>query len=191
MTEDKKTRNPEQEQERSEILEEFKDEQIAAEEEGVDIDTLLQELEETREQMLRVAADADNFKKRMERDKGKLLKYAGENILRELLTTVDNLDRALEQGGVEGGDPMQKLEGLLAGVDLTRKGLEAMLERFDVVPLDLVGQPFNPDEMDALTMEASDEVPANHVLREFAKGYMFKDRILRHAQVVVSSGPEK
>ena len=190
MTDDKKTRNPEQEQEAPEILEELEDE-TAAEEEGVDIDTLLQELEETREQMLRVAADADNFKKRMERDKEKLLKYAGENILRELLTTIDNLDRALEQGGVKGGDPMQKLEGLLAGVDLTRKGLEAMLERFDVAPLDTVGQPFNPDEMDALTMEASDEVPANHVLREFARGYTFKDRILRHAQVVVSSGPEK
>jgi molecular chaperone GrpE len=191
VTEDKKTSNPGQEKESPEILEELEDEQTAAEEEGVDIDTLLQELEETRGQMLRVAADADNFKKRMERDKEKLLKYAGENILRELLTTVDNLDRALEQGGIEGGDPMQKLEGLLAGVDLTRKGLEAMLVRFDVAPLDLVGQPFNPDEMDALTMEASDEVPANHVLREFAKGYTFKDRILRHAQVVVSSGPEK
>jgi len=193
VTEDKKTRyrNPEQEQESPEILEKLEDEQTAAEEEGVDIDTLLQELEETRGRMLRVAADADNFKKRMERDKEKLLKYAGENILRELLSTVDNLDRALEQGGIEDGNPMQRLEGLLAGVDLTRKGLEAMLERFDVVPLDLVGQPFNPDEMDALTMEASDEVPANHVLREFAKGYMFKDRILRHAQVVVSSGPEK
>ena len=191
MTEDKKIWKPEPEQENPEILDELADEQIAVEEEGVDIDTLLQELEETRGQMLRVAADADNFKKRMEREKEKLLKYAGENILRELLTTVDNLDRALELGGVGGGDPMQKLEGLLAGVDLTRKGLEAMLERFDVVPLDLVGQPFNPDEMDALTMEVSDEVPASHVLREFAKGYMFKDRILRHAQVVVSSGPEK
>jgi molecular chaperone GrpE len=191
VTEDKKTSNPEQEQESPEILEEFEDENTAVKEEGVDIDTLLQELEETRGQMLRVAADADNFKKRMERDKEKLLKYAGENILRELLTTVDNLDRALEQGGIEDGDPMQRLEGLLAGVDLTRKGLEAVLERFDVAPLDLAGEPFNPDEMDALTMEASDEVPANHVLREFAKGYTFKDRILRHAQVVVSSGPEK
>jgi molecular chaperone GrpE len=141
--------------------------------------------------MLRVAADADNFKKRMERDKDKMLKYAGENILRELLNTVDNLDRALEQGSVEGGDPMQKLEALLAGVDLTRKGLASMLERFDVTPLDAVGKPFNPDEMDALTMEASDEVPANHVLQEFAKGFKFKDRVLRHAQVVVSSGPKK
>jgi molecular chaperone GrpE len=141
--------------------------------------------------MLRVAADADNFKKRMERDKARLLKYAGENILKELLATVDNLDRALEQGRSEGGDPQQKLESLLAGVDLTRKGLASTLERFEVTPLDSVGKVFDPDEMDALTMEASEEVPANHVLQEFAKGYRFKDRVLRHAQVVVSSGPEK
>ena len=191
MTEDKKIQNPEQEQKDPDNIDELEVETNAVEEEEPDIETLLQELEDTRQQMLRVAADADNFKKRMERDKEKMLKYAGENILRELLTTVDNLDRALEQGGADGGDPMQKLEALLAGVDLTKKGLESMLERFDVTPLESAGQPFNPDEMDALTMEASEEVPANHVVREFAKGYKFKDRILRHAQVVVSSGPEK
>jgi molecular chaperone GrpE len=155
------------------------------------MESLLQELEETREQLLRVAADADNFKKRIERDKEKMLKYAGENILRELLNTVDNLDRALEQGEIEGGNPQQKLEALLSGIDLTRKGLASTLERFGVTPLESAGQPFNPDEMDALTMEPSDEVPANHVIREFARGYKFKDRVLRHAQVVVSSGPEK
>jgi molecular chaperone GrpE len=159
------------------------------EEEQPSVESLSQELEETRTQMLRIAADAENFKKRMERDKAKLLKYAGENILRELLSTVDNLDRALEQGAVEGGDPAQKLEALLAGVELTKKGLHTTLERFEVTSLDSVGQPFNPDEMDALTMEASDEIPNNHVITEFAKGYTFKDRVLRHAQVVVSSGP--
>ena len=191
MTEDKKIQNPEQEQKDPDNIDELEVETNTVEEEEPNIETLLQELEDTRQQMLRVAADADNFKKRMERDKEKMLKYAGENILRELLTTVDNLDRALEQGGSDGGDPMQKLEALLAGVDLTKKGLESMLERFDVIPLESAGQPFNPDEMDALTMEASEEVPANHVVREFAKGYKFKDRVLRHAQVVVSSGPEK
>jgi molecular chaperone GrpE len=191
VTEDKKIQNPEQEQKDPDNIDELEVETNTVEEEEPNIETLLQELEDTRQQMLRVAADADNFKKRMERDKEKMLKYAGENILRELLTTVDNLDRALEQGGSDGGDLMQKLEALLAGVDLTKKGLESMLERFDVIPLESAGQPFNPDEMDALTMEASEEVPANHVVREFAKGYKFKDRVLRHAQVVVSSGPEK
>ncbi|MGB5686641.1 MAG: nucleotide exchange factor GrpE [Candidatus Electrothrix sp.] len=164
-------------------------ETVTEEEDQATVETLSQELAEKRDQMLRIQADAENFKKRMERDKAKLLKYAGENILRELLSTVDNLDRALEQGAVEGGDPAQKLEALLAGVELTKKGLNTVLERFEVTPLDALGKPFNPDEMDALTMEASEEVPANHVVTEFAKGYTFKDRVLRHAQVVVSSGP--
>lgn len=178
----------EQEEAQEAPVEEAKKAQEAEEKEQVSVESLTQELEETRTKMLRIAADAENFKKRMERDKAKLLKYAGENILRELLSTVDNLDRALEQGGVEGGEPAQKLEALLAGVELTQKGLHTMLERFDVTPLDALGKPFNPDEMDALTMEASEEVPNNHVVTEFAKGYTFKDRVLRHAQVVVSSG---
>jgi len=189
VTEDTDIRNFREEQDAPENLEEL--ETGAIEEDVPDMESLLQELEETREQLLRVAADADNFKKRIERDKEKMLKYAGENILRELLNTVDNLDRALEQGEIEGGNPQQKLEALLSGIDLTRKGLASTLERFGVTPLESAGQPFNPDEMDALTMEPSDEVPANHVIREFARGYKFKDRVLRHAQVVVSSGPEK
>lgn len=150
---------------------------------------LQEELEVAEDKLLRVAAELENFKKRMEREKGKLLKYAGENILRELLTTLDNLDRAIEQGQADSGDASTKLESMLEGLDLTRKGLVGTLEKFGVEPLNAVGHEFNPDEHDALTMEASDEVPANHVLREFARGYRFKDRVLRHAQVVVSSGP--
>lgn len=168
--------------------------ELAAEEQGPDIAALTLELEELRtklDQTIRFAAEAENSKKRMEREQEKLRKYAGENILRELLTTADNLDRALEQGSVEGGDPEQKLAALMTGVELTKKGLETMLERFEVKAVDSVGQPFDAEQMDALTMEASEEIPANHVLREFAKGYLFKDRMLRHAQVVVSSGPAK
>lgn len=151
---------------------------------------LQEELDATKDKLLRVAAEFENFKKRMEREQSKLMKYAGENILRELLTTLDNLDRAIDQGKAEAGDASVKLESMLEGVDLTRKGLVGTLEKFGVEPLEAVGNEFNPDEQDALTMEASDTVPANHVLREFAKGYRFKDRVLRHAQVVVSSGPE-
>jgi len=160
----------------------------------VAVASLTKELEETRaklDQVTRFAAEAENSRKRMERDKEKLLKYAGENILRDLLNTADNLERAIEQGKVEGGDAEQKLAALLAGVELTKKGLDTMLERCGVTPVCSVGQPFNPDQMDALTMEASEELPANHVVKEFAKGYAFKDKVLRHAQVVVSSGPAK
>lgn len=157
-------------------------------EEAPDIATLQKELAEANDRMLRIAADAENFKKRMEREKEKISRYAGENILRELLPTVDNLERAIDQGRAESADVEQKLESLLEGIELTHKGLLTLLEKFEVFPIDSVGREFNPDEMDALTMENSDEVPANHVLNEFAKGYRFKDRVLRHAQVVVSSG---
>ena len=155
-----------------------------------EIETLRGDLAESRDQLMRIAAEFDNFKKRMERERDKLIKYAGENILRDLLATLDNLDRAVDQGSAPSEDNGKALQALLEGVVLTRKGLVATLERYGVEPLAAIGQPFNPDEHDALTMEASDEVPANHVLREFARGYRFKDRVLRHAQVVVSSGPQ-
>ena len=163
----------------------------AGEQQETEVETLQREMGETRDQLMRVAAEFDNFKKRMEREKSKLLKYAGENILRDLLVTLDNLDRAVEQGNAAAVDDAKNLESLVQGVELTRKGLVATLERYGVEPLTAVGLTFNPDEHDALTMEASEEVPANHVLREFAKGYRFRDRVLRHAQVVVSSGPAK
>jgi molecular chaperone GrpE len=164
-------------------------EEVGAQE--TEADLLQRQLDDTRDQLMRVAAEFDNYKKRMERERSKLLKYAGENILRDLLTTLDNLDRAVEQGSVGAEDDAKKLQAMLQGIELTRKGLVGTLERYGVEPLTAIGLGFNPDEHDALTMEASDEVPANHVLREFAKGYRFKDRVLRHAQVVVSSGPGK
>lgn len=152
-------------------------------------EALQEQLEETRDRLMRLAAEFENYKKRMERERSRLLKYAGENILRDLLATVDNIDRAVEQGSAAADDDSRKLVAMLEGLALTRKGLMATMERYGVEPLASVGQQFNPDEHDAMVMEPSDEVPANHVLQEFARGYRFKDRVLRHARVVVSSGP--
>lgn len=148
---------------------------------------LRQEADEYKDRLLRLAAEFENYKKRMERERESLLKYAGENILRELLATVDNLDRALEQGTSESGDAKNQLASLLQGVELTRKSLLAGLEKFGVSPVASVGQAFDPNVQEAMTMEASAEVPANHVVREFVKGYRFKDRLLRAAKVAVSA----
>jgi len=154
-----------------------------------EIESLRKEFESTRDKMLRIAAEAENFKKRMERERENLLKYAGENIFRELLTTLDNLDRAMEQAGGNTEDAQKKLNAMLEGLELTRKGLMATLEKFEVTPIECVGQEFNPNEHEAMTMEPSEEIPANHILNEFIKGYKFKDRLLRAAKVIVSSGP--
>ena len=141
-----------------------------------------------RDKLLRAAADFDNYKKRMERDRNAAMKYAGEQILRDILPVVDNLERALTQGVVPGVDVEANLAALMEGVQLTLKSLLTVLEKFEVKAVDSVGQPFDPNVHEALVMEPSDVVPASHVLNEFEKGYYYKDRLLRVAKVIVSSG---
>lgn len=146
------------------------------------------ESNDLRDKVLRVAAEFENYKKRMERERTAMLKYSGESIFRELLPVVDNLERAVEQGVVDGVEAEKNLEALLEGVALTLKSLRNTLEKFEVKVVESIGEPFDPAIQEALTMEASDTVPANHVSGEFEKGYHYKDRLLRAARVIVSSG---
>lgn len=150
-----------------------------------------EEIADLHDKMLRAAAENENFKKRVERERMASLKYAGESIFREILPVLDNLERAVGQGVIEGADAEKNLAALLEGVQLTLKSLIATLEKFEVKPIECVGQPFDPIHQEALTMDGSDTVPANHVLTEFEKGYYYKDRLLRAAKVIVSSGPKE
>lgn len=149
-----------------------------------------EELAALRDRMLRMAAESENFKKRMERERLAGLKYAGETIFREILPVVDNLERAIGQGVVEGAEAEKNLAALLSGVELTLKSLITTLEKFEVKSVESIGKPFDPQQQEALTMEASETMPANHVMLEYEKGYFYKDRLLRAAKVVVSSGPK-
>ncbi|MEJ2057245.1 MAG: nucleotide exchange factor GrpE [Desulfofustis sp.] len=146
------------------------------------------EAAEWQDQYLRAMAEFENYRKRMERERSMMLKYSGETIFRELLPVIDNLERAVEQGVVDGVDAEQNLRALLEGVALTLKSLRSTLEKFEVKPIDSIGQPFDPTVQEALSMEPSEEVPANHVVNEYEKGYHYKDRLLRAARVIVSSG---
>ncbi|MBW1790944.1 MAG: nucleotide exchange factor GrpE [Deltaproteobacteria bacterium] len=168
------------------------DEEVAAEEiseeaeEITELEKTQMELEETRDKLLRLAAEFENFKKRMERERGLALKYAEESIIKELLPAIDNLERALEQG-----KETHNAEDLLAGVELTHKGLLTTLEKFEVASMDCVGAPFDPNHHEALAMEETDEMDPNSVLKEFQKGYTYKDRLIRPAKVVVSKKAEE
>ncbi len=146
---------------------------------------------EQKDQMMRIAAEFDNYKKRMMREKTAALKYAGEPIFREILATVDNLERAVTQGQTEGIEAKQGLASLIEGVELTLKSLISSLEKFEVTPVSSVGEAFDPTNHEALTMEPSSTVPANHILQEFEKGYQYKDRLLRAAKVIVSAGDKE
>lgn len=173
-----------------EILEEgleLEDQEKSMEEQ---LQAALDESAELQDQVLRVAAEFENYKKRMERERSSMLKYAGESIFRELLPVVDNLERAIDLGVVDGADSEKNLAALVEGVQLTLKSLAGSLEKFEVKPIQSIGEPFDPNIQEALTMEASDVVPANHVISEFEKGYHYKDRLLRAARVIVSSGKE-
>ena len=141
-----------------------------------------------KDKVLRMAAEFDNYKKRIERERQSSLKYAGEFIFRELLPVVDNLERALKTGIVEGAAAEKNLAALNEGVQLTFKSMINTLEKFEVKPIESIGQPFNPSQHEALTMEESETIPASHVVNEFEKGYYYKDRLLRAAKVIVSSG---
>ncbi len=154
-------------------------------EEGKDMAAALEEvmnkLQESEDKVLRLAADFENTKKRLEREREISLKYAEENILKELLPGIDNIERAMDQG-----KEANNMESLLHGVELTRNGLLATLEKYGVKAIDSIGQPFDPNIHEALAMEETDEMEPNMVLREFQKGYLYKSRLLRPSKVVVS-----
>jgi molecular chaperone GrpE len=142
-----------------------------------------QKLQESEEKVLRLAAEFENTKKRLQREREISLKYAEENVLKELLPGIDNIDRAMEQG-----QDSNSMESLLEGIELTRKGLSATLEKFGVKAIESIGEPFDPNIHEAVAMEETEEIEPNRVLKEFQKGYLYKDRLLRAAKVIVSKG---
>lgn len=187
------TMDAQQDQNAEEAAEEAVEKETATMDDGaLDIEKQLtdaqEEVTDLKDKLLRLAADYENYKKRNERERATAMKYAGEHIFREFLPVIDNLERAVNQGQVEGNDVEKKLAGLLEGVQLTLQGLYKSLEKFEVTPIESEGKPFDPNKQEAMTMEPSDTVPANHVLTEFEKGYFYKDRLLRAAKVIVSSG---
>jgi molecular chaperone GrpE len=160
------------------------EEEIKQEEEGdmaAALEEAINKLQESEDKILRLAADFENSKKRLERERETSLKYAEENILKELLPGIDNIERAMDQG-----KEANSMESLLEGVELTRNGLLATLEKYGVKAIDSTGQPFDPNIHEALAMEESDEIEPNMVLREFQKGYFYKERLLRPSKVIVS-----
>jgi molecular chaperone GrpE len=150
-------------------------------------ETAEQESKQHYERLLRVSADFENFKKRSFREADEFRKYANELLLMELLSVVDNLERAIQSTSGEKNE----VGCVIEGVEMTLKALLKIFEKFSVKLIDAVGKPFDPNFHQAMMQEASDLHPENTVIREFQKGYMLHDRLLRPSMVVVSKGPDK
>ncbi len=139
------------------------------------------EAQENYDRALRLAAEMENLKKRLEREKADLLQFANENLIKELLPVVDNLELALEHGR-QADTPAPFLEG----IELVHQGFLKALARFGVTPLVAVGEPFDPAYHNAVMQEETQEVPDCTVLKELQKGYLLQNRLLRPAMVVVA-----
>lgn len=146
-----------------------------------------QELAEARDKYLRLAADFENSRRRAIKDREEAALYGHQNLVKELLASVDNLQRAIEHAQ-QSGEGSQ--EGLLEGVELVLRELLAALARHGVTPIEAVGQPFDPAVHEAMAQVEDASVPGNTVVQVFQVGYQLRGRLLRPARVVVSKPPQ-
>ena len=144
----------------------------------------LQEMNTKNNQLMRIAADFENYRRRQEKEKEDLIKFGGERVILNLLDVIDNFDRALQ---VE--IKPEEYKNFVQGIEMIRKQFHDGLNKSGVSSIDAVGQPFDPELHEAITSEASEEYPDQTVMMEFQKGYLLNGKVIRHSMVKVSSGP--
>jgi len=142
--------------------------------------------EETRDQLLRLRADFENSKKRMEREKMEAIKFANEVLLAEILPIVDNFDRAMTSLS-EGHDPEKVKEGL----KIAQGELHQILAEHGVEVVKAVGQPFNPQFHEAVAVTDSSEVEEGTIVDEIQRGYLLNGRLLRPSRVKIVQKSDK
>ena len=126
-------------------------------------------------------AEMENFKKRLTREKEEQVRYAAEQVLSDLLPTLDNLELALSYG--RSNDACKEM---LQGIEMTRKLFLDALDNHGLEQVGAVGEEFNPEIHEAMSREQRNDIPPGHVSQLFQTGYRLKGRLLRPAKVVVS-----
>ena len=147
-------------------------------------DARAREAAEAQERYLRTLADFENFRRRIGREREDWRRQAQEALLREILPALDNFDRALAAPPALGADPAFR-----TGVELIHRDFLAALERLGVRPFAAVGQPFDPARHEAVGRVERADVEDHTVVAEPLRGYLFQERVLRPAQVVVAVHP--
>ncbi len=142
--------------------------------------------EEYFDRLLRLQADFDNYKKRLEKDKIEFIKFANEDIIAEILKIIDDFERAVEAGKIK-----HDFDALYKGIEMIHKDLKEFLKEKGLKEIEAMGRPFNPHEHEAMMQEETDKHPEDHVVEEFQKGYTLNGRVIRPAKVKVAKKPEK
>jgi molecular chaperone GrpE len=163
------------------VAEETPDAETTAEQPEETIARLTAENEDLKGQLLYRAAEFDNYRKRMIREKQEAFDYANSELLGDLLDSIDNFDRALE-----AANQAADIKTVVDGVEMTKKRLVSMLEtKYNLVSYGEPGDPFSPDEYEAIASVPA-KVPEPVCAEIYLKGYKLKDRVIRHAKVLVN-----
>lgn len=146
-----------------------------------DLEVQVETLKSRNDQLMRVAADFENYKRRQEREREEMAKYAGQQVVSNILPVLDNFERALQAQA-----HAQDSGSFVEGVRMIQKQLLEVLTKSNVSSVEALGQPFNPEFHEAIASEVNDEVEDETVLEEFQKGYIMHGRLIRPAVVKVS-----
>ena len=153
-----------------------------------DLDTLRHDLEvkaeearNTQDKYLRLAAEFDNYKRRSQRDQSDAIKFANEKLIKDLLPTLDNLERA-----IQSAEEQHTTGALLEGIALTHKQFLETLTKLGLHQISSLGEQFDPSKHQAVAQVESETAPPNSVIEEYQKGYFLHERIIRPAMVTVA-----
>jgi molecular chaperone GrpE len=144
------------------------------------LEELRRERDALQDRLLRTAAEFDNYRKRMDRERRDLAEYAAADAIKDVLPIIDNLERALQASASD--DPLRK------GVELIHKQMLEMLRKRGVTPIEALGADFDPNVHEAVTHEESDQHREGEVMEELQRGYKVGERLLRPAMVKVAKG---
>jgi molecular chaperone GrpE len=137
------------------------------------------------EKMLRLQADFDNTRKRLERERQDFIKFANEGVISELLNVLDDLERTVELAQSKHQD----LAAFLKGVEMILAHLYEMLKEYGVKPIGAEGKIFDPNLHEALMQSEHDDIPEHTVIEELQKGYLMNEKVIRTSKVKVSKKP--
>jgi molecular chaperone GrpE len=196
---------PERYKEEEEELEEKKEMELEKSEAGIEetkevqVDLLKEQLEKTEKEykeledrLLRVAAEFDNYKKRTVREFQSIIKNANEELISQLVETLDNFQRALDSASRSNSTKSSgDFDSFHKGVELIYQHFKDILGKEGLKEIKAIGEPFDPHLHEAVMQQESDEFPDGTVMDEISKSYLLNDKVIRHSKVIVSKGTQK
>ncbi|HAK89211.1 MAG: nucleotide exchange factor GrpE [Nitrospirae bacterium GWC2_46_6] len=144
------------------------------------VESIQAELADAKDKYLRLYAEFENYKRKVQKDKEELIKYSNESLMYEILPALDNLEMALRHS--EGGNS----EPLAKGVENTLREMNRILEKFGLTAIEAMGKPFDPAYHHAMSQIERDDMDNNTVVEELRKGYIYNEKVLRPSLVAVS-----